>query len=276
MTELTKLQDRLAKIVSDAETVTRYGRVLEIGPTQTGLDLFAQDIEETRFERRLLFRNERHEELGLHVIAGRIIRLTRCDLKDPQPEQIDMIGCDISVDDPTALGRLAAAVRSFCDDVKILYVKAEPPPASLQNISIGVNLDTVLATAGKADDPPSQRLEPVRLAQFVERAAAQTTALLHIAAQDVASATGGEDMIEALLDLAESELQFRAHEAEAGRATDADEHCIILGSGPIGGDGILCASLGGDLVFATFPADSLSEMLALWRACKLPLGQTPR
>lgn len=271
MTELAKLHDRLTKIVSDAETVTRYGRVLEIAPSQTGLDVFAQEIEETRFERRLLFRNERHEELGLHVIAGRILRLTICDLREKLPEQLDLIGQDAAPENTAAMGNISAAIRTFCNEVKILYIKAEPPPESLKHQSIGVNLDAILESVTTPQNQITPVLGPVRLGAFVEHASARADALLHIVAQDVASSAGDEDALETLLDLAESELQFRAREAAQGRVPDADEHCIILASGPTDqGAAMLCATQGEDLVFVKFPVRDMVDFFKLWRDCKLP------
>ena len=275
MAQLSKLHDRLNKVVSDAETVTRYGRVLEFVAPQTGLSTLAEEIEETRFERRLLFRNERHEEFGMHVVAGRILRVTACDLAPSlharqEDAYVELVGQDLSSDTPETLLEVAKALQAFCDNVKILYVKAQPPPQSLQHQSIGVSLDMILAPCASAPAPiPDQ---PVRLAEFAEHASADATALLHIAAQDVAAAHGQETALQALLDLAESELQFRAREAAEGRSPDAQEHCIILESGTDkSGQAILCATCGEDLVFVTFPSNALHVMFEHWRDSKKPV-----
>lgn len=267
MDELAKLHERLHKIGTDAETVTRYGRVLEIAKGATGLSTLREEVEETRFERVLLLRNDRHEELGLHVIAGRVMRLTALHLLEPDVEQIDLINEDITTDAPQKIAALGAAISKFCEGVNILYAKAAPPEQTLRHAAIGARLDMVLEPQTPVA-APMQDLGPVRLSEFAARTADIAIASLHIAKHEIANATGLEDALQALLELAESELQFRAKEAKAGRAPNAEEHCIILTTRLETGRTILCATAGSDLVFLTFPAANLIEILGHWQACK--------
>lgn len=273
MDELAKLHERLHKIGTDAETVTRYGRVLEIAKGANGLSILREEVEETRFERVVLFRNDRHEELGVHVIAGRVMRLTALHLLDPKVEQIDLINEDVTADAHHHIVTLAAAITTFCQGVNILYVKAEPPPKTLRHAAIGARLDMILAPgASSVPNAPAAQvcppLGPVRLADFMARTEEIAIASLHIADRDIASATGLEDALQPLLELAETELQFRAKEAKAGRAPNAEEHCIILTTHLENGQTVLCATLGVDLVFLTCPAGDLIEILGHWQASK--------
>lgn len=265
MDALEKLRIRLEKIISDRETVTRYGRVLDIPPGRDVLQVMAEEVEETRFERCVLFRNDRHEEVGLHIHAGRLMQTLDLDLHSM--ESAGLAQMPLSAEDPETLQALSKLLHHFCKDTVVLYAKGNLPSPELREkglgqAQIGVTWDQIFA-----QDPPRMHVKPVNIESFIAKTKLQAIAFLHIKGQQVQEADGCEDTLEALLDLAEAELQHRVNEAEAGRSYEADEHCLAS-AGAEETQALICGQSGADMVFLVTAAAQLTDVLVEWQAAK--------
>lgn len=261
MTDLERLLARLARLADAPEPVRGGARVLAVEGRPDPLAAMQREVEETQMPRSLRFCNDRDDLLVLHVKAGRIAVVADA----PQclgPER-DIVGVDLSGADASHKDRLSKVLGGFLEGAAGLTVRSGLRAPDISPAVTGVCPGECFLPSGAAEQGTAPAVAPGDLGGFLSACADVATAWVWVQGAEICDHDGAPERVQRLSALAQNEL---AERAALSPAPD-DARCVIIsGAGPQA-DAILSGSFGAGLVFVSFPASEVAEVLRLWRDC---------
>lgn len=260
MTDLMTLQDRIASLSNASGQFSEHGRDLMKPHRADPLIAMRNEIDETQLHRRLVFRNDQDQTLGLHVASGRVLRLADPVSPELSAECQDLVSQDLCEENQAQISALGAILQGFASDTQALFVQSHIPSDGHDVSNLGIPGHKLFQACADPVTSAEPGFHPRDLEAFVENCSSIATAILRIEGEETSFEQGSAEHLKLLTSLAESERGSTA--GSGGEAVQ--ESCVIVGGHPETGHGILCAANSQNLVFAMFEIHVLAEIFDLW------------
>lgn len=264
MTELARLQAILARLSAPPERVVGQERwLVGAGPKELALAM-RQETEETQLPRTLCFRNDRDERLVLQVKAGKIAKLVSA----PQCGDSDVELVELNLDQAGTAQKhiMRKVIRDFVWEVAAISVMSDLRPPDVSPALIGICPRDCFPPASAFDQEFASD-SPPGLEDALARVVELGTAWIWVQGGVLRDSQGDPACVLGLEGLARAELEERAAAAVGELSTAKEDICVIISAAGIEAEAVLSASLGDSLVFMSFAASKVCDIVDLW--CEL-------
>ncbi len=253
MNDLTALHKRIT-VLSRVENADESGRELLGNDCNDPHQAFLEEVAETQFLRRLTFTNDRGETVNCDVMSGRVLWIwqdrpnPRGDLSEADDDEKN---AQISV-----CGNLLAGTAS-------LKVRSDLIRTDIVRDGYGLTL-----TPDMFDRSQGIKRQGFQVERFAAKLADLSTALVRVDHGQISNAVGQDRQLEHLLALAKEE----ASSAAPPMQETSSGHFVLLSTGRgienSNGQAALCAAISNTVLFVSFPAGSMKDVIRCWSDAK--------
>jgi hypothetical protein len=264
MSDIRTLHDWLDKLVHGSNSISGTFRDLLHSGVTHARHAMRSEIAETQFLRRLVFRNDRNEEIAFDVASGRVLRVSPPTSEHFQENLPDVSGQDISKLAEGQISRLVAVVTTFTSGSTELSVEVQILKADALVPDMGISLDDLFQDLGKS--PPPQETPPSEdfLGDFLAGCAPISCAALLMVGDKVTVEHGSDAHLHPLKTLARAERVPNATSLQSEAHPGPVDQCVIYSGYPDGGQAILCASQSERLALLLLNNNVLEEVFEVW------------
>lgn len=264
MIELDRLRTRIARLAEAPSTGNMLARVLANDGQPDAATAMQREIEETLLPRALTFSNDSGDVLILHVKAGRISMVA----KAPHDMVLDhdLVGVALSGADAPRKKALFRTFGMFLKNTLGLSVESDLRAPDISLTTTGICPSVCFSPPNNIEQTPSPTNAASDLDCFATRCADIANAWIRVQGAMICERHGDPMRLSKLLFLAECELAEYADPPNNASPPANAGNCVIISSSGIDADAILSGNLGSDLIFMSFPAENLTEILDCWQS----------
>ena len=228
------------------------------------LHAMRSEIAETQLLRRLVFRNDRNEEIAFAVASGRVLRVLPPTSDRFQDYLADVSGQDISKLTEGQISQLVGVLTTFTSDITELSVDIQVLKTDAAARDVGISADDLFQDPDKPG--PHRKTPPSKdfLDGFMKDCAPISSAGLLMVGDQVTFEQGSKPHLEALKTLARAERAANAGSLQGKADPDSVGQCVIYSGHPDDGQAILCTSQSEGLALLLLNNDVLEEVLNFW------------
>ena len=265
MSEIRRLQDKLAKLSAAAEGVDNGGRNIRAADKKGLLLAVLHEIDETILARELTFQNDAGSTLVLVVAARRLLGLGEQTGAAKSPFHDTILGQSFSEPSEALFGALAALLNEFLEGTSKLVVRPRKLSRATDPSEIGCSAEALaqawsLELYGSHESASSDRIE-----DFIAACAKISLASVRFDAENIRQKSGQEDELQRLVGLAQrNHSHLDSLLSNCVVKSDAPR-CAILGSSDGNRQSILYVASGTVRALVMISSDQLADIYSLWR-----------
>lgn len=264
MSDIETLHDRLSKLVHGSEAISGKSRDLMLAGADHPSEAMRAEIAETHLLRRMVFRNDRNEELALEVASGRILRVSQPTSHHLQASLPEIAAQDLSRLSENQISQLAAVLSEFTADLSKLSVEVQILKTAASGPVLGLATNDLFQGHGKPRPPRTNARSTDFMSDFVRDCAPISTAALLMVGDTITVEQGVEAHLESLKTLARAERVANGGVLQGEADSESAGQCVIFSGHPDAERSILCASQSDSLAILFLNGDVLDEVLNLW------------
>lgn len=227
-------------------------------------DALRTEIAETQLLRRLVFRNERKEEISLEVASSRVLRVTH-PISDHLKENLpDILMQSVSQSTETQILQFIGVLKVFTSEITQLSVEAQVPSQNASMLDVGLSVDHLFQKFDISEQIRQKQTSKNFLEAFLENCASISTAALLMTDDTFVFEYGLSAPLEALKALALAERASNSTNLQLQGGPSPSSQCVIYTGHPQDMQAVLCASQIPNLAFLSFHSDVLEAVLNYW------------
>lgn len=265
MSEIHRLQDKLAKLRAAAEGVDSGGRNIRAADKKGLLLAILHEIDETILGRELTFHNDAGSTLVFEVAARRLLGLGEQSGAAKSPSYETILGQSFSEASGTLFDALAALLDDFLADTSKLVVKSRKLSRATDPSEIGCSAEA-LAQAWSLDlYNGNGSASTDQLDEFFAACAEISLASVRFDAENIYQKSGQEDELQRLVELAQCDHSHLDKLLDECIAKANPPRCVVLRSSQGNRESILYVAAGTARALFMISSEIFSDVISLWR-----------
>lgn len=264
MSDIETLHNRLHRLVHGDNPTSGKIRDLMHPGSLSVRHAMRSEIAETQLLRRMVFRNDRDEEISLEVASGRVLRVSHPvsdHLRENLPEALTQ---SIFQSTEAEVLQLIEALQAFAFEAKKLSVETQIIRHNTSMPDVGIPVDDLLQVSDTPEQRMPKQLSINSLEAFLQDCAPISSAALLMTGDRCVLECGSEGHLDALKALALAERVSNDTHPQPQDDPGPPGQCVIYTGHPQGGQTVLCASQIPHLAFLSFHNDMLDAVLGFW------------
>lgn len=264
MSDIATLHDRLNKLVHGNDPVSGKIRDLMHRGTTSVLQAMRSEIAETQLPRRLVFRNDREEEISFEVASGRVLRVSPPTSDHFRADLPEVLTQSLSQSTEAQVLQFITVLKAFASEATKLTVEAQIPRHKTSGLDVGISVEDLLQEPHLPEQNQAEQSSGNALGAFLDDCTSRVSAALLMKGDRFVLEHGPEAQLKALKALALAERASNDSPQQLDDDPSASGQCVIYTGHPQDGQAVLCASQAPNLAFLSFPCEALEAVLGFW------------